>query len=351
MNFFKNKEKSKIGSVFSYFKRFFCLSPKDHNGGGFSFFWKRMGKYFIKDFLRNKLISLTAISIIAVIVFAFNVVLIINLLAQKTIASINKQIDISVDISKTADEFMIQNLISELRKLPEVNKVQYISQEEALDSFKNIFPDSGLLDFMVKYNEPNPLPKSIAIKTHDINYNLGVIDYLRSSQYQNIIDLNRLDQNLDQMERINNLASITNFVYQGGVMVMLIFILISFLVIYNTIRITIYIHDQEIEIMKLVGARFNLIRFPFLIKGVLFSVTATIIAFLLIVLSYYRLEIIFVDFLKPFSQFSNFFNEINLIFYSSWSKILLMETIIVAFLGLFSSYLAVYSHLKKELQM
>ena len=70
--------------------------------------------------------------------------------------------------------------------------------------------------------------------------------------------------------------NITNLVYNGATFLLIVFLIITTLVVYNTIRIMIFTHDTEIEIMRLVGAKHAFIRRPFLIEGMFFALFSVV---------------------------------------------------------------------------
>ncbi len=79
-------------------------------------------------------------------------------------------------------------------------------------------------------------------------------------------------------EIIDKLIRYTSAFKKVGLGLVIIFIVISIFVVFNTIRLAIYSRRDEIEIMKLVGATSSFIRWPFLIEGTLFGILSAIIA-------------------------------------------------------------------------
>src|SRR6185369_10518856 len=79
-------------------------------------------------------------------------------------------------------------------------------------------------------------------------------------------------------DAIQNIIHGSNFVIQLGLIASLIFLLISTLIIFNTIRMAIFTRRDEIEIMKLVGATKWFIRGPFLFEATLYGVVGAFIA-------------------------------------------------------------------------
>jgi len=84
---------------------------------------------------------------------------------------------------------------------------------------------------------------------------------------------------------VRRLIGITRFVTILGILFSSIFLMVSVLVIFNTIRLAIFARKDEIEIMKLVGANDVFVKGPFLLEGGIYGLIAAAIAFLLMNLS------------------------------------------------------------------
>ena len=76
----------------------------------------------------------------AIMVIAFNIILGLYYIADGAIYNINQKVDINIDILDESDEFRIQGLLTDLQAMPEVNTVNYVSKEEAMNSFVEYFP-------------------------------------------------------------------------------------------------------------------------------------------------------------------------------------------------------------------
>jgi len=102
------------------------------------------------------------------------------------------------------------------------------------------------------------------------------LSFLNQDENSDIVstDTDEVEQAQIVIERLSGLSDQIQKIALG---VTVIFIIISFLVVFNTIRIAIYTHREEIGIMKLVGASNWFVRIPFLIEGVLYAFFATVI--------------------------------------------------------------------------
>ncbi|MCX6806512.1 MAG: FtsX-like permease family protein, partial [Candidatus Berkelbacteria bacterium] len=122
--------------------------------------------------------------------------------------------------------------------------------------------------------DKNPLPRSIQIKVDKPENLEDVNSYIASRRWESIIRENGISyqKNKTIIERLNN---ITKFVEKVGFILALVFLGISILVIFNTVRLNIISRKDEIEIQRLVGATNGFIQAPFIVEGILYGLLAT----------------------------------------------------------------------------
>ena len=97
---------------------------------------------------------------------------------------------------------------------------------------------------------------------------------------QQIIDkINYFDQ--QHQDAINRLAQITDSSKVIGIIIIIIFVLTTIAISFNTMRLAIYTSREEISVMRLVGAGQGYIRSPFLVEGVMYGFIAGIVTMLL----------------------------------------------------------------------
>ncbi|NTU69917.1 FtsX-like permease family protein [bacterium] len=116
---------------------------------------------------------------------------------------------------------------------------------------------------------------------------------------------------------------------------------ISFLIIFNTIRITIFSRREEVEIMKLVGATNAYVRAPFLLEGALYGIIGAFISFLLMIGTLY----VFRAVLSGWTVISDTPELVYI--QNNFFLILLLEIAIGVFIGTVSSTIAIRKHLKR----
>lgn len=294
-------------------------------------------KYALKDFGRNLWLSFITVTIIGLAILSFNFLLSLNYLSQEAIKLIENKIDVSVYFTPDADENQIGELKNALLELPELRELVYINRDEALVRFKEKHKDDQAILKSLGELKNNPLGGSLIVRAKRTDQYPEILQIVERPRYQPII----LDKNFDEHKQIiERIDLISTKVEKAGIGLSLIFTLIAVLVMFNTLRVIIYTHRDEIKIMKLVGATSWFVRLPYLFQGVIYS-TLSLILVLLIWLPFLNLS-------QPY--LANFFQsaEISAVKYF-WGNFLTIYGIqygAILFLSLISSWVAVNRYLK-----
>lgn len=237
----------------------------------------RIIKLGLTNFWRNRWLSFAATLIMTLTLLIITTFVILTLVIGKNTASIREKMDISVRFQDSATNEQIVNLQRQIAARSDVKEVQYISKEEALERFKKQQKGKKVAEIITP--EENPLSRSLDIKTTAAENLQLIADFLNQDQFKPII---RNISYQDNKKIIDRLIAITSFIKEVGWLMSGVFILISILVIMNTIRLTIFTRKDEIEIMRLVGANDSFVRIPFVVEGLLYGVLATIMAMALV---------------------------------------------------------------------
>ncbi|MCL2767942.1 MAG: ABC transporter permease [Synergistaceae bacterium] len=171
---------------------------------------------------------------------------------------------IQVYLKKNAD---VEYVVDEVKKMNWVSDVKSISPEEALEKLEERL---GRQSHATKLIGENPLPWSLQVRVRSI----GDTDILAKAlnTMQEVEDVVYAGAYIRRLERISYLAN-------SGVVTMLILALfITSLVIFNTIRISLFSQKDEIFIMSLIGATHGYIAYPFILQGIIISGTGSLLA-------------------------------------------------------------------------
>lgn len=264
--------------------------------------FKRAFSLSLSNMWRNKILSLATIFVIATILFIFNVILSVNLIAKDSLADLNKKVDIVVYLKETSSTEQIQTVMKEIEGMEGVEKVIFTTKENALDQLKKTHPDISLA--FEKYKLGNPLPASINIVTTEPKYHQPLREFLSEEKFQlyfsNVVSSNQTKNDSILQSISNNLIKVTNFANQLIFWIILTFIIGGTLIILNAIHITIFNRKKEIGIMKLVGAPFWFIKLPFIIESILYGIIAVFLSFIMLAIILNQIEIANTKFLLIF---------------------------------------------------
>jgi cell division transport system permease protein len=236
---------------------------------------------------------------------------------------------ISLFLKSDVDEKQVHLLADKLLHKNDIASVQVIMPEEALAEYKKL---SGFGDALTAL-EDNPLPAVLVIQPNntDTSTTENLLEYLSKLPE---VDIAQFD-----MLWLKRLFAIVKIVQRGVVLLAILLCLAVLLVIGNTIRLAIDNRHDEIEITKLVGGTDAFIRRPFLYTGFWYGLLGSLIAWLLIQVSFWLLQ-------TPVKQLTTLyysdFEMVTLNFSSSLTLIISGSS-----LGFLGAWLAVGQHLKQ----
>lgn len=231
-------------------------------------------KFAIQDFWRNIWLSLITVFIVALTLIMVNLLIVINVLANHSIKLVQEKVDISIYFTPKAAENQILEVRSKLLAMPTVKEVKYISSAEAYESLKADNQNNPDVTETLKELEVNPLGATLVIVAKDPQYYSIIMKSLDDQSYNNLIESKTFEDHEEIIKKIN---AWTSKIYQVGIGFSLFLVLIVILIVFNTVRMAIYTHREEIGIMKLVGANNWFVRSPFLLEGILCSLVACIL--------------------------------------------------------------------------
>lgn len=297
----------------------------------------RATKFALQNFSRNLWLSIVTIFILTLTLFTISLVAGINLMAQQTINAIEEKVDMDIFFVPKTEEANILSAQKFLSNLPEVQEVKYISQDMALEQFKATHASDMDIQSSLEELDENPLPASLIIKAKNLDNYSGIISKFEASEFNTYTQSKDYS---DNQEVINRIQIIINRVYEVGLVLSLIFVLISIIVVFNTVRLTIYSHREELGIMKLVGATNAFIRAPFLIEGLLYALVSSFLTLVII----YPLMLVASPYVDNFFMGYDF--SLMTFAYQHWWQIFALQFLISLVLSVSSTSLAVSRHLK-----
>lgn len=239
----------------------------------------RIFKTGLLNFVRNAWLAIAAIAVMVVTLTTILFSIITNATFSNTINQIASKIDVAIYLSDSTTTQQTDSLMSQLRHLPEVKSVSYVSKDEALAEYKAENATNQSLLQAIDETGGNPIPASIDIWPVDP----GKIDQIKSVLNEpSTIQLENptagTSYSGDRKAAITRIADATDVLRRAGVVLVVLFAFISMLIIFNTIQMAIFNRRDELTIMRLLGASTWFIRGPFVVESSIYGVCAALIS-------------------------------------------------------------------------
>lgn len=162
-----------------------------------------------------------------------------------------------------------------LKSMDGVESIEFVSKEKALDTLKERWGDNGyLLDNL----QDNPLPNSYLVYVSDKDAASSVAEASK--------DIIGVDDVVFYQDTIEKLAQVTRFIELGSIVAMAFLIIVSIIIVANTIKLTVFNREKEIGIMKYLGATDWFVRAPFIWGGIIIGIISAGISTGLVYLIY-----------------------------------------------------------------
>lgn len=227
-----------------------------------------------QNFRRNGWLSFATVSILTLSLFIVGLSTLLGLTTHYMLQNMREKVSVNVSFNPDIPEPRILEIRDELSKYKkEIASVEYVSRDAALETFLAENKNNPAVIQAIEEIGENPLLPSLVIKAvHPEDFQV-IVNQIQRSTFQS--DISRI--NYDKNRKIfNNLEKNNKSIQKVGLILGIAFIFIAVLITFNTIRITIYSHRQEFEIMRLVGASNIYVRMPFVFEGVFYGIAAAL---------------------------------------------------------------------------
>lgn len=240
---------------------------------------ERIVKNGFVNFGRNIWLAIAAIAMMMITLTILLFAIVANATFNHTVSNLTSHIDVSMYLKDNVTEAQRTKLIKQLKGVDNVQSVSYVSKDQALKTYEQ--DNAGNKDLLTAISETeNPLPASLDIKPADPNQLDSIKAFLDKPDIQ-ALQSDPTSYSGDRKAAIDNITKATHFFQQAGVAGIIVFIIISVLIIFNTIRMAIFNRRDELVIMRLLGASTAFIRGPFIVETMLYGAVAAAISLLL----------------------------------------------------------------------
>jgi len=236
----------------------------------------RIVKTGIQNFFRNATLAVAAIAVMAITLTIILFSVIANATFTNTVTQITDRIDVSFFLKDEVTDQQREGFISELNNRPDVESVTYRSKDQVLAQYKEDNKDNTDTLLAISQTE-NPLPATINIKPTDPTELDGLRAFLAQKQVV-ALQSDSVNDGGTRQTAVDNITGAAVFFQRAGLVGVLVFTFVSILIIFNTIRMTIFNRRDELTIMRLLGASSWYIRGPFVVETIIYGLVSALLS-------------------------------------------------------------------------
>lgn len=239
----------------------------------------RMCRFGINNFSRNTWLTIAATAVMTITLLIIFIAVAAHSVLSDTVGQLRDKVDMSIYLKTDTTDDQADVIISDLQKLSSVRSVSYISAAQAREIIAQENKDD--IQYLEALKEAtNKNPAIIRVVIEDINDTSQLSEFVKSNEnVKKSLDPDR-DPSFagERRESIATIGRAVVFVQEVGIVASFVFVIISSLIIFNTIRMAIFNRKEEIQMMKLIGADQSFIRGPFLVESIVYGFIAAIFA-------------------------------------------------------------------------
>ncbi len=296
----------------------------------------RIITFSLQSIWRNLWLSFVTLTIFVLTLITVNAVLFLNMAASAAVTSVQDKVQVAVYFNPGTSETMERSVHDYLIGLSQVKTIDAITADEALAAFRDRHAaDASVLAALDEVGG-NPFGDALLISARSPEDFAFILEAVKRPEYVGSIK----DTDYTNYQGvIDRLSAFVERIRWGGLGLAAFFTLISVLIIFNSIRVAIYVHRDEIAIMKLVGAHDGFVRAPFLLESVLISLLATVIVAVGVLVGSRAFDAPLARYLEVDVGIWEYFST------NAWA-VFGAEFAVLAMLGLVTTYVAMRRHLR-----
>lgn len=217
----------------------------------------------ISSVWKNLLMSFASFSILMVSLLLVGCSVLLMMNVNTIMKNIEDTNEITIYLKEDVSEKQVTHIRSVLEKNTDITEVTYYSKEQALEDFRNNMAEySELLDYL----DDNPMPETFLVRVADLSKIRHVVNTI--SEIEGVEKIKAPYDFASVLLQIRN-----TFTLIAGA-VLLALVVVSIVIVSNTIRTSVFARRNEISIMRYVGATSAFIKTPFFVEGMFIGILA-----------------------------------------------------------------------------
>lgn len=247
------------------------------------FFMWRAFNFSLRNLWRNFGLSFMTVIFITLACVMLATTILMYRLVQQGLATIERGVVLTLVLQPTVTEEQSQQLVTELKNSPGIEAVEYFSAEQVKANFLAQYQSDEVLNTSFSLLANNPLAAEIKVTASSASAYRDWLVKFSDGTYASLVSNKNIDDYQAVVDVLQN--QVAKPIRYAGFIVGLIFAFITSILMFNTIRITLFTQRDEIGIMKLVGATNWFIRLPYILQTLWLVLIGAIIAYALMYLA------------------------------------------------------------------
>ena len=215
----------------------------------------------ISSIWKNFMMSFASFCILMVSLLLVSCAVLLMMNVNTIMSNIEDTNEITIYLKEDISDKQVEHIRSVLEKDKDITDVQYYSKEQALEDFRdNMAEYSELLDYLDK----NPMPETFLVRVKDLSKIRHVVNTIN--------DIEVVEQTKAPYDFASVLVQIRNTFSVIGSAVLIALVVVSVVIVSNSIRTSVFARRNEISIMRYVGATSGFIKAPFFVEGMFIGI-------------------------------------------------------------------------------
>ena len=220
----------------------------------------------VRAMFKHGFMSFAAICITVACLVIINSFTLISYTLDLTVGEVQKELRIVVCIDENYTEAESKSVGSDINLLPNVANAEFVSRQQALEDFIGDSDES--------------LFEGLDADAMRDQYIVTLVDNAQVAETKEALEnINGVSDVYADIEVGNALATIRTVLYIASIAIAAVLLIVSLIIISNTIRLAMLDRREEIGIMKMVGATNSFIRFPFFVEGFFLGLFGAVFSF------------------------------------------------------------------------